>query len=85
MDTGDFTSHLMSLLAEAHKTINNLTKTNKMLISGISSLPTFDCESVTYGFDSDHEMVDQEQPLSDEYCGDYIEVKSLKELIKEKQ
>jgi len=53
----------------------------KQLKEGIRNLKTYDMENISRGYHLDYSMVDQEEPLKEKFCGDYVEVEALKKLL----
>jgi len=58
-------------------------KSHKELLRKIGELETHELESVNSIYGYDHEVIEQNRPLNDEYCGDYVETEELKALLKE--
>jgi len=63
--------------------LTQLKAENAKLREGLRNLKTFEMENVSYSYDDNYRMVDQEIPLEKDYCGDYVEVESIKALLEQ--
>jgi len=69
--------------SDVESQLTQLKADNAKLREGMRNLKTFEMENVSYSYNDNYRMVDQEIPLEKDYCGDYVEVESIKALLEQ--